>query len=210
MAAIRPCTDPCEQHEPQHEPGAFWPVLRYDGACQQLYAYRAERRSAEYSFNQLYSDAQWHLQRHDYDHAVGGRSVHTDSADVQLCGIADVHDYTDSCGASDAYPEQQRFSDESNSAELCHTARGTDDRNSDGRQWAGHGIVHASGQHGWVSDHKLYGDVRKSECQRSSQSDHGDWSEQRHFIHLYGDGKQCRRSQCTVGGIEFGNAIIGR
>src|SRR5690242_16255038 len=131
MAAIRPCTDPCEQPEQrQHERSGFWPVLRSCGAtCQQLYANRADGGSAEHSFKQLYGDTEWHLQRHDYDHAIGGWSVHADRADVQqLCGIADVHHYTDSSGAGDAYAEQQRFSDESNSVELCHTARGTDDR----------------------------------------------------------------------------------
>ena len=133
---------------------------------------------AEHSFKQLYSDAEWHLQRYDYDHAVGGRFVDTDSADVQqLSCPADIHDYTDSSGAGDAYAEQQRLADQSSSSDLCDTARSTDDRNSDGRQWTGHGIVHASGEHGWVTNHELYGDVRKSECERNSQSDHGDGSD---------------------------------
>ena len=155
VATIRPRTDSGDRYG-RRQRRDFGTVLRYYGACQQLYAHGAEWRSAEHSFNQLYSDAEWHLQRHDYDHAVGGRFVDTDNADVQqLCCPADVHDYTDSGGAGDAYTEQQRLVDQSSSPDLCDTARRTDDRNSDGRQWAGHGIVHGSGEHGWVTDHKL-------------------------------------------------------
>ncbi len=52
--------------------------------------------------------------------------------------------------------------------------------------------------------------MRKSECERNRQSDHGDGSQQWHFLHLYSDGKQCPRSQCALGCFELGNAVIRR
>ena len=103
-------------------------------------------------------------------------------------------------------PSNSGSSDQSISPELCDTTRSTDHRNSDGRQWTGHGIVHGSGEHGWVSNHELQSDVWKSECERNSQSDHGDWSEQWHFLHLHNDGKQCFWNQRAVGRFEHGNA----
>ena len=101
------------------------------------------------------SDAKWHLRRHDYHHSVGRWVVHAGSADVRLCCIADVHHRTDSSGAGYADTEQQRDADQSGGSEVCDTAGSTDDRDSDGWQWANHGIVHGSGEHGWVSNHEL-------------------------------------------------------
>ena len=68
------------------------------------------------------------------------------------------------------------------------------DRDSDGWQWANHGIVHGSGEHRWVSQSRA---IRRrcgsTECERNGESDHGNWSEQWHFVYLYGDGQQRRK-----------------
>ena len=48
--------------------------------------------------------------------------------------------------------------------------------------------------------------MRESERERDSESDYGGGSEQWYFLYLYSDGKQCRRSQCTVGRIELSHA----